>query len=279
MVEIPTHLVAALKELGLLESEANVYTALVLLHDAEVKELQNLLDLSKPSIYDGLRELENKGFIILTNPRPATYQAIPPEVALDMRINAQIKAKDVAIDSIAKLKDEKGIETQHSNLWYVFGQKHFESKIKDMLRNAKKNIYCITSGKYLDLIEHWARSKMDIDLVIITDGMVERERLDRISAKSRLRFRIVSNSELSKAASEQQGDNRLKSGPSAGVPLEMQDLDSLFILIIDDSEMLIIPPIREMSSNAITMKSKAMVSMIKAGLIGQYDEVKARGTR
>jgi sugar-specific transcriptional regulator TrmB len=263
MVEIPSHLIAALKELGLLESEANIYAALVLLHDAEVKELQDLLDLSKPSIYEGLRALENKGFIILTNPRPATYQAIPPDVALDMRVTAQIKAKDAAIDSLAKLRDEKSAKISHSDLWYVFGQKHFESKIKEMLKNARKSIFCITSQNYLGFFEQGIRSKTDVELIVISDGAIDRKRLDELSLKGRLRVRTVRASDLVRTAMEKPSGNRSKGDSSVDVRVDEQDYENMLLLIVDDSEMLFIPSITGTSSNAINMKNEALVQRIK----------------
>ena len=110
MKSIPKRLVDSLKEFGLLESEAKIYSALVIRHDSEVKELQEFLGMSKPSVYEGLRTLEEKGFVILINPRPTTYQAIPPEVALDMRLTAQMKAKEETLASIRELKGEQSDE-------------------------------------------------------------------------------------------------------------------------------------------------------------------------
>ena len=232
------------------------------------------MDLSKPSIYEGLHALEEKGFIILTNPRPATYQAIPPDIALDMRLSAQMKAKDIALGSIAKLQSETTAEESHTDLWYIFGQKHFESKIKEMLRNARKSIYCVTSGRFMDLIEKWTRSKMDIDLVIISDDTIEREKIDSLARKSRLRVQRVKKCDLVKMASDQGDRDRSKSGPSTDVPIDVHDYDNLFLLIVDESEMLIIPPISEMSSNAITMKNRTLVSRMKPMITGQFNDLK-----
>ena len=74
----------SLTELGLLESEAKIYAALVLLGYADVKDLLEILDVSKPRIYDRLRTLEEKGLIVQTSPRPVIYQAIAPNIALEM---------------------------------------------------------------------------------------------------------------------------------------------------------------------------------------------------
>ena len=59
MVELPEKMIKSLTELGLLESEAKIYAALVFLQSAEVKRnILEFLDVSKPSIYEGLRMLK-----------------------------------------------------------------------------------------------------------------------------------------------------------------------------------------------------------------------------
>ena len=97
MVEIPHELIKSLTELGMLDSEAKLYAALVFLRSAEVRDLLEFLDVSKPSIYEGLRMLEKNGLIILTSPRPATYQAIEPKIALEIIIKRYMDAKKEAL--------------------------------------------------------------------------------------------------------------------------------------------------------------------------------------
>ncbi len=178
MTEIPLELIESLREIGLLESEAKIYSALVLFHDAEVRELQDFLGLSKPNIYAGLRALENKGFIILTNPKPTTYQAIPPDIALDTWMSAQLRSKEKALEQLRELGSDKANVGKRSNLWFLFGKKHFESKVKDMLKGVKKSVFCVTSGPYLTYIEGIAGSDIDLDLTIIADDKEVQNRLE-----------------------------------------------------------------------------------------------------
>ena len=84
MVKIPLGLVQLLMELGLLENEAKLYIALVIMDNADVKNLINFVGLSRPNAYESLRMLEEKGIISLINTRPMVYQAIPPEIGLEI---------------------------------------------------------------------------------------------------------------------------------------------------------------------------------------------------
>lgn len=263
MKKIPQKLIDSLKEFGLLESEAKIYSALVLRHDSEVKELQEFLGMSKPSVYEGLRTLEEKGFVILTNPKPTTYQAIPPEVALDMRLAAQMKAKEETLAYMHELESEQGEEQMPENLWFIFGTKHFESKVKDMLKSAKKSIYCVTSGQYLDLIERRARSDLSFDLTIITDDMNLQQSLEGVFKKNRLSLRIVSKSHMVGSILSKLQKSKASSAPSKEKQLGTIDIDKIFILLVDDEELFYIPPMMGGSLNAIATRNQMMILNVK----------------
>ena len=106
MIELPTALIKSLTSLGLLESEAKVYAALVILKSAGIKELLEFLDISKPQIYERLKMLKDKGLIILTNPRPITYQAISPNIALEMLVERTYAAKNDAVKQFCDLDNK-----------------------------------------------------------------------------------------------------------------------------------------------------------------------------
>jgi len=125
MAELPNKLINSLTELGLLESEAKIYAALVFLQSAEVRDLLEFLDVSKPSIYEGLRMLEKNGLIILTSPRPAMYQAIEPKIALEIILKKYEDAKKEALIELESFKDQELSTKPNSPLWFIFGAKSF----------------------------------------------------------------------------------------------------------------------------------------------------------
>ena len=264
MSSIPKKLIDSLKEFGLIESEAKIYSALVLKHDSEVKELQEFLGMSKPSVYEGLRTLEEKGFVILTNPRPATYQAIPPEVALDMRLTAQMKAKEETLASIRELESEEDADRAPESLWFIFGERHFESKVRDMLKNAKKSIYCVTSGLALDMIERKARGDLSFELTIITDDTSAQQRIEGKFKKEKLSLRIISKSQIEESFQARLQSSREGSMPSAEKMLGMYDIDKMFILVVDGEELFYIPPITGSSLNAIATRNQVLIMNVKS---------------
>jgi len=146
-LHITYSLIQSLRALGLLESEARVYVALVLPHNAEVKELIDFLGLSKPGTYESLRSLEDKELIVLVNARPLTYQAVPPDIDLDIHIDAYEKAKDEAKERFSALDRHEILAGSSQPVWCVFNRKSIEHKIRDMLRNAKKSVFLIASDQ------------------------------------------------------------------------------------------------------------------------------------
>jgi len=259
MRRLPTQLLISLTELGLLESEAKIYAALVVLQSAEVRDLLEFLDVSKPRVYDGLRKLEESGLIVLTSPRPATYQAIEPRVALELIIKKHEDAKKEALKEFQILKEQEMITEASSPLWFIFGAKSFEFKIKDMLSNARESVYCQTSGKYLEYIEKVAKKNIKIDLLIV-DGQDTKKRLEHLSKKSNVKIQIIEKSQILEHHHETETELHKRSRANLK---DMVDLDNMFTLVVDDSELLTIPPLKTDSLSAITSTNRVLIFSTK----------------
>ena len=77
---------------------------MILLDNAEAKEIVELLKISKPSVYESLRSLEDKGLVILINNKPAVYQAISPKMAVDILLDIHKKASADAYEELSVLE-------------------------------------------------------------------------------------------------------------------------------------------------------------------------------
>lgn len=263
MLQIPRPLINSFIGLGLLESEAKIYTAIVLLQKAEVKDLLECLDLSKPSIYAGMRSLEERGLIMLTNPKPSTYQAIPPEIALELIMTLHQNHKAMAIRMIHDLENDYQRDNPPAPLWHTLDSKSFDSKIKDMLENANEKIYCATSGKYLDLIESKARSDLNFRLIILSKDNRIQKRLELIFKKNRAQIQTIKKSQVLNTIAAMEAGDRQDKKQSMIEALNVFDFDHAFVLIVDDEECFYIPPIPDGSSYAMTTKNKAMILNVK----------------
>ena len=257
MTKIPTQLIKSLTSLGLLESEAKVYAALVILKSAGIKELLEFLDISKPQIYERLKMLEDKGLIILTNPRPVTYQAITPNIALGMLVERIHTAKNDAVRQFHELENNDLSENSSHPLWFIFGDPSFEFKIRDMIKNAKESIYCVTSEKNLDYIKMMLNKSLKTQLIVISDNKnIENELKHRYNNKNATITTInkakMRNLDCTKDIAD---NNELKELANA------IDIDNYFTLVVDDSQALFIPPLIGDSVKAISIENKIMVKL------------------
>jgi sugar-specific transcriptional regulator TrmB len=261
-LQLSGELISSLTELGLLESEAKIYAALVALGYAEVKDLLEVLDVSKPRIYDGLRMMEERGLIVQTSPRPVIYQAIEPKIALEMMVKNYDTVKNKALKQFKDSENQKLIDKPSPPLCYIFGDKSLEFKIQDMLDNAQESVCCRTSEKYLEYIEKLAKKDIKLHLIITSEDPKLRKRLETQFKKGKAQIDTLYMSQMMSTA----GNTGEESCQRISSMAEFVDMENMLVLIVDDAELLLIPPIKSDSLSAITSTNKAMVYIMRQGL-------------
>jgi sugar-specific transcriptional regulator TrmB len=259
-LQLPGKLIRSLSELGLLESEAKIYAALVLLGYAEVKDLLELLDVSKPRIYDGLRMLEEQGLIVQTSPRPAMYQAIAPHIAMEVLMKKHEAAKNEVLEQFRALESRELIDKPAAPLCYLFGNKSFEFKVRDLLENARESICCQSSAKYLGYLEKAAGRSIRLQLVILSEDTAPQKRMERLFKKGNAEITTLTRDQLIRMGPESAKKEAHMRMARAD---DLMDMDNLFMIIVDDTELLFIPPLKSDSLGAITSTNKGMVYMMK----------------
>jgi len=264
MDKIPPDLVKSLMELGLLESEAKIYVALVIMNHSEVKELIDFLDMSKPNTYESLRSLEERGLIVAVSERPIVYQAVDPEIGLEMLIDRHLKAKKDAGRLFSTLERDVREHTP-DEMWYIFTEKNVEYKIRDMLHNAKKSVHVAMSDRYVKFLKVLARKDIDLNLIILTDKPAMEGRLKKIAWPEGAKVHIIRRAEVEKIFSV--AGSRKPAGlipPLAGLAIS-PSLDMTFMLVVDDAETLYIPSIFG-SMNAIHSHGQNIVQNLKMAI-------------
>ncbi len=263
MDKIPQELIKSLMDLGLLESEAKIYITLVMMDNSEVKTLIEFLGLSKPNTYESLRLLKDKGLVVLINTKPMTYQATPPDIGLDMllknHLNMQETAKNNAKKFFSLLDKENFIEKSPETLWHVFGKNSIDFKIKDMINGAEKNIFLAASPKYLKYLKNLDDKQLKIEIITISDNY-DIEQLEKMFSFSDVNMQIVNYEDMINVSVAAVPDDELNSYKDA---LLMLDYENMMMLIVDDCELLFIPPLSEDSIAAINTKNKAFIMIMK----------------
>lgn len=264
MDKIPQKLIKSLMELGLLESEAKIYIALTMMDNAEVKELINLLGLSKPNTYEGLRMLEEKGLVVLINTRPMAYQVTPPDIGLEMLLKTHLDAKKEAQKLFSTMDKEKFVEKSSEILLHVFGEKSIDYKIKDMFNSATKSVFMISSPQYIKYIENLTEKKLKLDITIFSEGKDTEQELKKFFMNKEGNFQIISEENISNMHSSKiTSPEELKEYKEA---LSMFEYKNMMVLMIDDSEIMYVMPFSQDSLSAITTKNKSLITLMKLGL-------------
>ncbi|MDI3550282.1 MAG: HTH-type transcriptional regulator, sugar sensing transcriptional regulator [Methanobacterium sp.] len=263
MDKIPQKLVKSLMELGLLESEAKIYIALTIMDHAEVKELINILGLSKPNIYEGLRMLEEKGLVVLINTRPMAYQAIPPEIGLEMLLKTHLDAKKEAKKIFSTLDKEEFVEKSSEALFQVYGEKSIDYKIKDMLNSATESVFMISSFQYLKYIKNLSKN-LKFDITIFSEGNPTEQEINEFFANYEGNFQIISEKNaINMYSSKITNPEEFKEYKEA---LSMFEYRNMMVLMIDDSEIMYVLPFSQDTLSAFNTKNKSLITLMKLGL-------------
>lgn len=254
MRTIPATLVKALNNLGLSNYEASVYAALVLFDNAEAKEIIEFLGISKPSVYEALDRLEEMGLAVKRITKPARYSAISPDMAIDLLMDNHRKAADQALEALRALDKEKVRTDKEDALWTIYGDKNIEYKIRELFGKAKKQISCTIGERYLPFFENIKIRDVSLRLIVISDDAALLGKLHELFPGKNADIHVIS-------------PEKFKIPPFA--PPEFDDVskfmnyENVLDLIVDDDELLMIPPFISGSVSVLNTRNKGAILQIK----------------
>src|SRR5208282_1314017 len=261
MENIPAPLVKSLNELGLSSYEANVYAALVVYDNADAKDLTEFLSISKPSVYEALDHLAEMGLAIKRVSKPARYSAVSPLMAINLLMGNHKKAADLALAALEKLEKEKVKTEKEEALWTIYGDKSIEYKICDLFGKAKSHIRCMIGERYLPFIENIQIKDISLLFIVISDAPgLEKKLQAQFPGK---------NADIHVLPAEKFGV------PSPFAPPEFEEIHKLMRventleLIVDDEELLMIPPFFSGTVSVLNTRNKGAVLHMK--LFSQFN--------
>jgi len=250
MKAISNGLVESLRTLGLTEYEAKVYSALVLFDRAEVKQIYEYLDAPKPSVYQSLRSLTDKGLVQVVNAKPALYKATPPKIAINHMVEAHKKAEDTALLELEEL--EKGrVESDYPDvLWTLYGIENIEHKMEELLDKATSSLNLILPRQYLGYLEMLRGKDVEINLIIF--GKESRAMAESYGLK---------NLSIHDALTVDLSDLQVLMKYFQGVPLPPDRFDKFHLVAVDNEEFMYIPPIPDVVSSGLTSRNKFVLAL------------------
>jgi sugar-specific transcriptional regulator TrmB len=255
MESIPADLIKSLNDLGLSNYEASVYAALVLYDNAEAKEIIDFLSISKPSVYETLDRLAEMGLAVKRISKPARYSAISPEMVIDLFMGKHRKAADQALAALRTLEKKKVRTDKEDALWTIYGDASIEYKIRDLFGKAKRQISCMIGERYLPFIENIKIRNVSLRLIVISDDTTLQEKLQELFPGKNADIHVIS-------------PERFKVPPAFAPPefVEMSkfmNFENTLELIVDDDELLMIPPFISGSVSVLNTRNKGAIFQMK----------------
>jgi len=255
MESIPASLIKSLNNLGLSNNEASVYAALVLYDNAEAKEIIDYLSLSKPSVYDALDRLSDMGLAVKRVTKPARYSAISPEMAINLLIDKHRKASDQALAALKILEKTKVRTEKEDALWTIYGDANIEYKIRELFGRAKRQICCMIGERYLPFIENVKIKDVSLQLIVISDDPALMGKLQELFPGK--------NADLHVISTEQFKVPPPFAPPEFAEMSKFMNFDNILELIVDDDELLMIPPFVSGSVSVLNTRNKGSILQIK----------------
>lgn len=255
MEQIPASLVKSLNELGLSNYEASVYAALVLHDNAEAKEIIDFLSISKPSVYEALDRLAEMGLAVKRVSKPARYSAVSPEMAIDLLVGKHKKAADAAFGILKKLENEKIHTEKEEALWTIYGDANIEYKIRDLFRKAKREISCMVGERYLPAIENAKTTEVPLRLLVVSDDPALQEKLEVIFPGKNADVQVISREVFSRPPPF--------APPDFAELAKFMNCDNVLELIVDDEELLTIPPFVSGGVSVLNTRNKGAILQMK----------------
>ncbi|BAI60329.1 putative TrmB family transcriptional regulator [Methanocella paludicola SANAE] len=251
MNSISNGLVESLKMLGLTEYEAKVYSALVMFDRAEVKQVYEYLDAPKPSVYQSLRSLTDKGLVQVVNSKPAIYRATPPKIAIKHMMEAHRKAEDMALQELEEIEKSR-VESDYPDvLWTLYGEENIEHKMEEMLGKAKHSLVMILPRDhvhYLDML----RGK-DISAELIVFGSDVKAAVESYGLK---------NAKVHDAFSIDLSDLHMLLKYFEAFPLPPDRIDKFLLVAADNQEFMYIPPIPGPIPSGMTSRNQFVLALM-----------------
>jgi|APFre7841882590_1041340.scaffolds.fasta_scaffold01338_3 sugar-specific transcriptional regulator TrmB len=255
MQSIPGTLIVSLIDLGLSNYEARIYAALVLFDVAEAKELVDFLGISKPSIYEGLDKLAEMGLAVKRNSKPAMYSPIHPEIAVKILMERHTTSAEIALRELLKLEQEKIHKDRSDAVWSVYGDSNINFKIRSMIRNARHRIECTMAERYLPLLEGINLKKTGLKLTVLSEDDDLVNRLKQQFHGPDHEITVVSIKELMAHLPHFAGFDEERN---------LIRMENFLDLIVDDKELLSIPPIPSTHVTGMNTSNKALIMHSRA---------------
>ncbi|MCK9151783.1 TrmB family transcriptional regulator [Methanobacterium alcaliphilum] len=251
MNEISNDLIESLKTMGLAEYEAKVYSTLVLFERAEVKKIYEYLNVPKPSVYQSLKSLMDKGLVMRVSSKPAIYRAIPPKIALRHLIEIHENAEKSALRELKNLEKINKESEVSDIIWTLFGENNVEHSIEELILKSETSMKLILPTEYLKYLSFVDNKDLSIELLMFgTDLTLSNQyQLNNLKVHNGYGIDVSDFGILSKYLLD--------------LPLPPKQYSKFIFVLIDNEEFMYVPPYPGKTKSGITSKNPYMIGLMK----------------
>ncbi len=159
--------VESLRDLGLTEYEAKVYTALVKIRSGTAADIHLVSGIPRSAVYGALHRLEERGAIEVQSSKPMRYRAVPPEIALGKLKDNFIAESENALVALEETYQTQKIGVREEAIWTISGVKNVSDKIIEMIRGAQNDIiFAASYPSFREIAETYPTFKNIKDVLV-----------------------------------------------------------------------------------------------------------------
>lgn len=136
-------IIKLLRNLGLTSYEASAYSILALAGSLPAVDIADLTKIPRPRVYDVLKKLDQRGFILVQPGKPTKYKAISPSELiklLEERGKERLESiKTAGKDFVQKLEPiHKRMVLPEELAWVIKGNDNLKKRTEAILESAKR---------------------------------------------------------------------------------------------------------------------------------------------
>ncbi|MCQ8903124.1 MAG: hypothetical protein NQU42_03375 [Methanothrix sp.] len=136
--------IKALRDLGLTEYEARVYTALTRLKAGIASEIHQISGIPRPAVYGALKRLVMRGIVEVQPSKPMRYRVTDPAAALERLKSSFMTDAETALRALEEVYSAEGTEREaEMGIWVHQGAGRVYEKVMEMLSRAERDILII----------------------------------------------------------------------------------------------------------------------------------------
>ena len=202
--ENTSDIVKLLQEFGFTENDSKIYITLLQLQIASPSEISKISNVERSRVYDSLKRLSKRGFILEESVKRPRFRPIEPERMIAI-IRANLQKKIQSADTLEQsLRSLSQSSAEKMGVWTLTDKKSIRSTFKELVESSSSFCYVIFPDVYnlnemLNLAELLLEKKKvnpEIDIVIAMHMKQEYKKIFHEMYKTNIELKHFGTNEM-----------------------------------------------------------------------------------